>query len=103
SHLKVILLTSAAVEASPPNRVALDRVLTKPVKHSDLLEAIQSVMLPAAGEQNAGPVIDPMRRGRTARRRLRILVAEDNPINQKLVLSLLKQQRHTVTLANNGQ
>ena len=45
-----------------------------------------------------------MRRSRTpGRRRLRILVAEDNPINQKLVLALLKQQRHTVTLANNGQ
>jgi two-component system, sensor histidine kinase and response regulator len=105
SHLKVILLTSAALEASPPNRVALDKVLTKPVKHSDLLEAIQSVMLPAAVAPEAGPVIDPTTpRGRTPhRRRLRILVAEDNPINQKLVLSLLKQQRHTVTLANNGQ
>jgi two-component system sensor histidine kinase/response regulator len=105
SHLKVILLTSAALEASPPNRVALDKVLTKPVKHSDLLEAIQSVMLPVAVAPDAGPVIDPTTpRGRTPhRRRLRILVAEDNPINQKLVLSLLKQQRHTVTLANNGQ
>ena len=105
SHLKVILLTSAALEASPPNRMAVDGVLTKPVKHSDLLEAIQSVMLPAAGALAGGPVIAPaMRRGRTpGRRRLRILVAEDNPINQKLVLSLLKQQRHVVTLANNGQ
>ena len=104
SHVKVILLTSAGLDASPPNRVALDRVLTKPVKHSDLLEAIQSVMLPEAGASNAGPVIDSsIRRRRTPRRRLRILVAEDNPINQKLVVSLLKQQRHTVTLVNNGQ
>ena len=105
SHLKVILLTSAALEASPPNRLVLDRVLTKPVKHSDLLEAIQSVMLPAGGAPDAGLGFDSsIGRGRAPhRRRLRILVAEDNPINQKLVLSLLKQQRHTVTLANNGQ
>jgi two-component system, sensor histidine kinase and response regulator len=102
SHLKVILLTSAGLEASPPNRVALDKVLTKPVKHSDLLEAIQFVMLPGA---DAEPRTDRgTGRGRAPhRRRLRILVAEDNPINQKLVLSLLKQQRHTVTLVNNGQ
>jgi CheY-like chemotaxis protein len=80
-------------------------VLTKPVKHSDLLDAIQSVMLPGAGVPGAGPVFDSsIGRGRAPhRRRLRILVAEDNPINQKLVLSLLKQQRHTVTLVNNGQ
>ena len=105
SHLKVILLTSGSHEASPSNRVAPDRVLTKPVKHSDLLEAIQSVMVPAAGVFDSGLVMDPsLPRGRTpGRRRLRILVAEDNPINQKLVLSLLKQQRHTVTLANNGK
>ena len=105
SHLKVILLTSAALEAFPPNRVALDKVLTKPVKHSDLLEAIQFVMLPGAGAPDVGPGIDrSIGRGRAPhRRRLRILVAEDNPINQKLVLSLLKQQRHTVTLVNNGQ
>ena len=104
SHVKVILLTSAALDTFPPHRVALDRVLTKPVKHSDLLEAIQSVILPAARAPHAGPVIDPSVRRRTPRRRrLRILVAEDNPINQKLVVSLLKQQRHTVTLVNNGQ
>ncbi len=105
SRLKVILLTSAAHEDSPAHRVALDRVLTKPVKHSDLLEAIQSVMVPAAGTLEAGLIIDPstQRRRTPGRRRLRILVAEDNPINQKLVLALLKQQRHTVTLANNGQ
>ncbi len=105
SGLKVILLTSSAPEAAPRSRLAVDRVLTKPVKHSDLLEAIQSVVLPAAGASGAGPVIDrSTRQGHTPRRRrLRILVADDNPVNQKLMLALLNQQRHTVTLATNGQ
>ena len=100
----MILLTSAGLEASPPNRVALDKVLTKPVKHSDLLEAIQFVMLRERCADAEPRTERSTGRGRAPhRRRLRILVAEDNPINQKLVLSLLKQQRHTVTLVNNGQ
>ena len=104
-HLKVILLTSAGLEASPRNRVAVDSVLTKPVKHSDLLEAMHSVIRQAPGAPDAGSGTGPAtRRGRTPRRRrLRVLVAEDNPANQKLVLALLKQQGHRLTLVNNGQ
>ena len=103
SRLKVIMLTSGGVEAAPRGRAAIDRMLTKPVKHSELLEAIQSVMRPpaAALTQDRRPV--RRRAGRPRRRRRRILVAEDNPINQKVVLSLLKQEGHAVTLAKNGQ
>jgi two-component system, sensor histidine kinase and response regulator len=34
---------------------------------------------------------------------LKILVVEDNPVNQKLVLRLLEKQDHFVTIANNGK
>jgi len=34
---------------------------------------------------------------------LHILVAEDNPINQKLVVRLLQKQGHTSIVANNGR
>ena len=34
---------------------------------------------------------------------LRILLAEDGFINQKVAVSLLEQRGHTVTVANNGQ
>ncbi|MFT5368934.1 MAG: signal transduction histidine kinase/ActR/RegA family two-component response regulator [Candidatus Latescibacterota bacterium] len=34
---------------------------------------------------------------------LHILVAEDNPVNQKLAMRLLTQRGHTVSIANNGQ
>ena len=97
SNLKVIMLTSAGVEAAPRGRAAIDHVLTKPVKHSELLEAIQSVMRPPPAAPVAGSKTTPSRPGRRPRRRRRrILVAEDNPINQKVVLSLLKQEGHSV-------
>ncbi len=103
SRLKVIMLTSGGVDAAPSGRAAIDRMLTKPVKHSELLEAIQSVMRPPPGTGDAVSTADPSPRRRRRRRRRRILVAEDNPINQKVVLSLLKQEGHAVTLAKDGQ
>jgi two-component system, sensor histidine kinase and response regulator len=104
SHVKVIMVTSAGLEPSPRGQGAVDHVLTKPVKHSELLEAIQSVMRPPVDAQDAASASDPPPgRGRRPRRRRRILVVEDNPINQKVVVSLLKQQGHSVTLAKNGR
>lgn len=37
-----------------------------------------------------------------ATRNLRILVAEDNPVNQKVALGMLRAMGHSVVLANNG-
>ncbi len=36
-------------------------------------------------------------------RRLRILLAEDNPVNQRLVVALLQKRGHSVILASNGR
>jgi PAS domain S-box-containing protein len=42
------------------------------------------------------------RRTREVRRPLRILVAEDNPVNQQLVMQILGRRGHTVVIAENG-
>jgi signal transduction histidine kinase/CheY-like chemotaxis protein len=36
-------------------------------------------------------------------RRVKILIAEDNPINQKLLTTLLKKENYEMVIANNGQ
>jgi CheY-like chemotaxis protein/HPt (histidine-containing phosphotransfer) domain-containing protein len=75
-------------------------LLTKPVKQADLWQAILRALgtaapagRPAAAERPAAPPGRP----------LRILLAEDNPVNQKLAVSLLEKQGHGVTVAGNGR
>jgi CheY-like chemotaxis protein len=72
----------------------------KPVKQSDLLEAI----LLAIGTPPGLPSLPLVTRYslREGRRRLRILLAEDNPVNQALVMRLLEKRGHKVEVVANG-
>jgi CheY-like chemotaxis protein len=98
---RIIMLTSAGPGGRGRARKAgVAMFLTKPVKQSDLLDAIVSVMAQAGGPARGARAPRELRRSGKA---LRILVAEDNPMNQKLVLRLLEKWGHRPTLARNGR
>ncbi len=61
-----------------------------------------TVELPVAGAATV-PISAPRPVPAPARAPLRLLVAEDNPVNQKLVVSLLKKWGHEVTLTEDGE
>jgi PAS domain S-box-containing protein len=99
----VILLASDAGHESQKRarHLGAKAVLAKPVKQSDLWDAIVAA-LPVRGRQKDRP---SGARGKAyrAHRLLRILVAEDNPVNQELVLHLLERRGHSVIVAENGR
>ena len=98
----VILLTSAGAGESSvrAKKAGAAATLMKPVKQSELWDAfVNALHLPA---QRARTHATPQR-GRMARKKLRILVAEDNPVNQDLALHLLQRRGHSVILAENGR
>ncbi|HXE73427.1 MAG TPA: response regulator, partial [Candidatus Nitrosotenuis sp.] len=102
ARLPVILLSSAGPGADGGRRHGghVAGFLTKPVKQSDLLDEIQRVLGVSEAEQPARP---PAPQIRPARRSLRLLLVEDNPVNQALAVALLERRGHTVTVAETGR
>jgi CheY-like chemotaxis protein len=99
----IMLLTSAGSAALRGRRAAMfAATLVKPVKQSELLDAIVTAFA-AAVEGAPRPRTKPSRRLRRAARVLRVLVAEDNLTNQKLVSALLDQHGHHVSIVSNGR
>jgi signal transduction histidine kinase/DNA-binding response OmpR family regulator/HPt (histidine-containing phosphotransfer) domain-containing protein len=74
--------------------------LMKPITQSDLFDAI----LRALGLSGRDPASSLITRPRLHEpgRRLRILLAEDNPVNQTLAVRMLEKWGHSVTVAGDG-
>jgi two-component system sensor histidine kinase/response regulator len=73
--------------------------LLKPVRPSDLLSA----MLSALGRNVVSPAGTAPAETTKPARSLRILLAEDNLVNQKLAVRLLEKRGHSVLVADDGQ
>jgi len=100
---KVIILTSAGQrgEAARCKELGVAAYLTKPVSQSELFEAISRV-LGTLGSEPASAALVTRQTLPKGTRKLRVLLAEDNAVNQKLASRLLEKQGHHVTVAPNG-
>ena len=98
---KIVVLTSLAHHPEERNfrRVGISAYLTKPVKQSRLYDTLASVMdetdriVPAPAETRRAPV--PVQA-------LRILMAEDNAVNQKVALRQLSRLGYTADAVASG-
>jgi CheY-like chemotaxis protein len=97
----VMMLSSAcqSLEMSRCHELGLAAYLTKPVKQAELYRAI----LAALGSPDARPKAPPAPPSPPRARPLRVLLAEDNPVNQKLAVRLLEKQGHAIAIAENGR
>ncbi len=81
--------------------LGISAYLTKPVKQSDLMDTIMSVLgsrLPKAKKPGVVSGLPPK-----APRSLRVLVAEDNAVNQQVALGMLERAGHVASVAENGR
>ncbi len=103
-NAKVIMLTSGgqAGDAARCRALGGSACITKPVRQMDLCDAVRNALGRAAatpeGRGAGGGSIIPERTGGP----LRILLAEDNPVNQQVALTTLTKRGHSVTVVSNG-
>jgi len=103
-HTKVIILTSMGQrgDALRLEKAGCSGYLMKPVKQSQLFKTIVKVLGKAeqateqSGEQPKAAAAEP------ASRHTRLLLAEDNAVNQKLAVALLSKAGYTVDTVENG-
>jgi len=98
-----LIMFSSLGQREGVDRVGFAAYLTKPLKPSQLFDSLAGVFVEQAPKLNvpaaSQPHTDPEM---AARLPLRILLAEDNAVNQKLALRLLSQMGYRADVAGNG-
>ena len=97
-ELPLLLLTSLGRLPQAESSSLFSAQLAKPFKASQLYNTLLRLLSPGAVEEEVELVAD----GKRARSGLRILLAEDNAMNQKVALRLLEQLGYRADVANNG-
>ena len=104
---RTLMLSSASTQGDTLRckRLGVKRHLLKPAKAQELYAAICKVAAPFAnltGPPDDRSFIHGIMTGAGALK-LKVLVAEDNAVNQRVVQRLLERAGHSVVVANNGK
>jgi signal transduction histidine kinase/CheY-like chemotaxis protein len=100
----MLMLTSAGQrgDAARCRALGVAAYLTKPISETQLLDAMR-LALGRKSDQATSPNLITRHSLPASPSGLRILLAEDNLVNQKVARRLLEKQNHTVTIAGTGR
>ena len=97
----VVMLSSSRAEQdiNEAKQIGIDHYLLKPVKQSEVLNTLINLFVRLPDKTGA----DSRMEGPQASQPRRILLAEDNAVNQRLVSDILTSRGHEVVIATNGR
>jgi PAS domain S-box-containing protein len=109
----LVMMTSVGArgDAARMEKVGFAAYLVKPVRQSHFYDCLAAVVGPtgkegggvgADGGSPTGHIITRHSLAERARKRARILLAEDNPVNQKVALKALEKLGYAADTANDG-
>jgi len=100
----IMMLTSGGQrgDAARCRELGMAAYLTKPISQSELLDSIMTALGSRTLDAGKSPLIT-RHSIRESRRHLRVLLAEDNLVNQQLAVRLLEKRGHAVEVAGNGR
>ena len=104
SNVRIVILTSGGErgDAARCQKLGVAAYLSKPFDRLELRDVLLHVLAgdPAKPENRALVTRHTLREQRQS---LSFLVAEDNTVNQRLIIRLLEKRGHSVVLAQNGR
>ena len=102
-ELPLVLFSSLGRREAGDDERLFNAYLAKPIRQSQLFDTLVGLLArdaaPKVEAAQGKPQLDP---NQAVRHPLRILLAEDNVVNQKLALRLLQQMGYRADLASNG-
>ena len=102
---RLILLTSMGYrgEGDEARRSGIEAYLTKPVRQAELRDVISTVMGTPAAREESALITRHTIRERGPRSSPRLLLAEDNPVNQKVAVRMLEKLGYRVDVTDDGR
>ena len=102
AKLPLVLFSSLGRREAGDTEGLFTAYLAKPLRQSQLFDTLATLLSIDAAPKVAAPAKPRLDPGMAARHPLRILLAEDNAVNQKLAMRILQQMGYRADLASNG-
>jgi signal transduction histidine kinase/CheY-like chemotaxis protein len=100
-HLVMLSSANRRGEVDSLTEIGFDAFLTKPVKHTRFYDALCQVL--NVSDEDGGSMEDRAGAANSASTGARILLAEDNTVNQRVATRLIEKMGHTVVAVLNGE
>jgi len=105
SSVRVMMLTSAGQRGDGRRcrEVGIAAYLTKPVARTDLLEALATVLASPGTPSSSRDSLVTRHSIQETRRCLRVLLTEDNLVNQTVAVTMLQKRGHVIDVVATGE